>query len=380
MTFLRRLVGQVGPLGLRTFGAWSTALLAIGLLGPASSASAVTFGANLATRVANSTYTCSHPPYYPVYSPYGFMNPPWAPSCTWFSSGSLDQGVTEGDIVPFPDPAANGDQYGIITEVRIKTPSYAEPGQPNAKLTVLRSHRAIDSGEAACCIGAAETAAFTLRPNAIVNVATNLPVESIYDPVQKIYTFDSLALSILDSTTPIPAEFSADPSGYCSGGFGGAAFPGSPPGGYVKTGQERFESQYSVCGYLILMNADLTIAGAPGTGVSMNAVAPVVIGRPFVVGQARNPPTAKTQQLLILPKGGPAIEATTANSNVVVARGSTTVAPGKTVKLSVKLTPGGKKLLRKNHHLRVTLMVVATGLSGQTQTVKRTVTLRLKNH
>lgn len=69
-----------------------------------------------------------------MYNPYGFMNPPWAPSCTFFSSGSLDQGAAEGDIVPFPDPAANGDQYGTVTEVRIKTPNYTQPGL--AKLTV----------------------------------------------------------------------------------------------------------------------------------------------------------------------------------------------------------------------------------------------------
>jgi hypothetical protein len=339
--------------------------LVSGLLVLPAQAEALTFGANLATRAANSTYRCGYPPYWPFVSP-------WGQSCTWFSSASLGEGVTEGDIVPFPDPAAHGDQYGVITEVRIKTPNYPQPVQPNAKLTILRSDRAYNSGEAACCIGAAETAAFTLKPNAIVHVATNLPAESVYDPVQKIYTFDSLALSILDPATPIPAEYDGNPNGYCSGGFGG-------PGGYVRTGQERFESQYSVCGYLILIQADLTIGG-PGAGVNVAANDPVVLGHPFIVGHAHNPPDVRTQQQLILPKGGPALDGWTAKAPVVVGRGSTSIPFGNTANLTVKLTAAGKKLLRKHHHLKVTLKVIATGVGGETETVTKTVTLRLKKH
>jgi hypothetical protein len=341
-------------------------------------ANGLTFGANLATRVASSPYTCGYPPYYPPYNPYGYANPPWAPSCTFFSSASQDQGVAEGDTVPFPDPAANGDQYGVITEVRIKTGNYDQPGP--AKLTVLRSHRAYSGREAACCIGAAETATFILKPNAIVHVATNLPVESVYDADQKVYTFDTLALSILDSTTPIPAEFSNDPYGYCSGGLGGAAYPGSPAPGYVQTGQERFESQYGVCGYLILMQADVTIYGPPGQGVQLTGTDPVRPGRPFTIGRAQNPPTVRTQQTLTVPAGGTALDAFGAASNVVVARGSTTIVTGHSVKLTVRLTSAGAKLLRQRHQLNVKVTVKAVGAGGRTQTVKRIIALRLKPH
>jgi hypothetical protein len=225
----------------------ATILAAVGVVALPSGAGALTFGAKLGHRSANSKSTCAYPPYYPLYSPYGFMNPPWASSCTFFSSASLDQGASEGTIVPLPDPRAHGNQHWVITQVRIKTGNYSQPGR--ARLTVLAAHRAYNSGEAACCIGAAETATFTLKPNAIVHVRTNLPVESIYKRSTAIYTFDSLALSILDSRTPIPAEFSGDSSGYCSGGFGGSA-------GYVRTGQERFQGEYGVCGYLVLMQAD----------------------------------------------------------------------------------------------------------------------------
>lgn len=216
-------------------------VLAVALSALPASAGAVTFGANLQQRSANSTATCGYPPYYP-----GFY--PWGSSCTFFSAATPTAQASETQVVALPDPAVHGNQSGTITAVRVKTGPYqAGP----AKLMVLRADRAFNGGEAACCVGQAESAQFTLTPNSIVNVATNLPVESKYDAAQRIYSYDTLALSVLDATTPIPGEFSGDPNGYCSTGY----FP------YVQTGQERFSGDYNICGFLVLMQADMTING-----------------------------------------------------------------------------------------------------------------------
>jgi hypothetical protein len=219
-------------------------LAAILLALPASAgATNVTFGANLQAHTANSTATCGYPPYYPGIYPLGS-------SCTFFSTATPTGNAAETQVVPLPDPAANGNQSGTITAVRIKTGPY-QSGP--AKLTVLRAHRLINGGEAACCVGQAESAQFTLTPNSIVNVVTDLPVASTYDAAQRIYTYDTLALTVLDGTTPIPADFSGGTNGYCSGGY----FP------YVQTGQERFTGEYDICGFLVLMQADLNITPPP---------------------------------------------------------------------------------------------------------------------
>jgi hypothetical protein len=120
---------------------------------------------------------------------------------------------------------------------------------------------------------------------------------------------------------------------------------------------------------------------APGAGLNLAGVDPVLLQRPVTIGRATNPPTVRTQETLTVPQGGGAADAKASakSRTIVIARGSTTVPSGKTVKLVVQLTPAGKRLLRKRHHLKATLTVVATGASGNHQTVRRTITLRL-NH
>jgi hypothetical protein len=110
-------------------------ILVTALLALPSSAGAVTFGANLDQRNANSTATCGYPPYYPGFSPLGN-------SCTFFSTATPAGQASETQVVPLADPAVNGNQSGTITAVRIKTGPYqAGP----AKLTVLRAHRVFNA-------------------------------------------------------------------------------------------------------------------------------------------------------------------------------------------------------------------------------------------
>jgi hypothetical protein len=323
----------------------STVLVAALLALPAS-AGAVTFGANLEQRNANSTATCGYPPYYP-----GFY--PWGSSCTFFSTATPTAQASETQVVPLPDPAAHGNQSGTITAVRIKTGPYqAGP----AKLTVLRAHRAFNGGEAACCVGQAESAQFTLTPNSIVNVATNLPVESRYDAAQHIYTYDILALSVLDATTPIPGEFSGDPNGYCSTGY----FP------YVQTGQERFFGDYNICGFLVLMQADMTINGGgvppppPPPPATPTLRFPTAQAR--VVGRTARIPLhcagdVICEGILRLQTAGArqptAARTRTAKKVATYATGRFKISPRSSKTVKARLSKRGRKLVRSRKTVRV---------------------------
>jgi hypothetical protein len=313
-------------------------VLVVALLGlPAGAGAVVMFGANLDQRNANSTATCGYPPYYPGFFPLGN-------SCTFYSASTPAGQASEAQVVPLPDPAVHGNQSGTITAVRIKTGPYqAGP----AKLTVLGAHRLITEDEAACCVGQAESAQFTLTPNSIVNVATDLPVKSIYDAASRIYTYDTLALSVLDATTPIPGEFSGDQNGYCSTGY----FP------YVQTGQERLSGDYGICGFIVLMQADLTIKGDDDTPTLRF---PTARGR--IAGRTARIPlecagNVICEGILRLQNAG-ARQATAALSKkagklVTYGTGSFKIAPGAKQTVKVKLSKRGKKLVRGRKTVRV---------------------------
>jgi hypothetical protein len=335
-----------------------------------ASAEAVTFGANLAQRIPNSTATCGYPPYYPGIYPYNS-------SCTFFSTATPTGQAAETDVVPLPDPAAHGNQAGTITEVRIKT-GLGQSGP--AKLTVLRAHHAVNYGaDAACCIGQAESAQFTLTPNSIVHVATNLPVESRYDAAQRIYSYDTLALSVLDSTTPIPAVFTGDPNGYCSGGY----FP------YIQTGQERFTGQYGICGFLVLMQADMTIRGGPSPPPAPRppprppkiASLKIRASRAAVVrGMARIPLVCAGNAIcrgILRLQSAPARQATAARSSkarrlVTYGTGAFKIAPGHRQTMKVKLSTRGRRLVKRRRVVRVYANVATRGAKTVTKRITLT--------
>jgi hypothetical protein len=325
---------------------WIAVASALLALPAGASAGTVTFGAKLDQRSANSTATCGYPPYYPGYFPLGN-------SCTFYSTATPTGQAGETDVVPLPDPAANGNQSATITAVRIKTGPY-QSGP--AKLTVLRAHRAVNGGEAACCIGQAESAQFTLTSNSIVNVATDLPVESRYDAAQRIYTYDTLALSVLDASTPIPAEFSGDPNGYCSGGY----FP------YVQTGQERFSGEYDICGFLVLMQADMTIKGTPPPPAGTPTLKfPKARGR--IVGRTARIPLECAGDVacegILRLQNKAAGNATAARSRkaVTFGTGSFKIAAGASQTVKVKLSKRGRKFLKRHRTKRVYANAIPTG-------------------
>jgi hypothetical protein len=319
---------------------------AVALLGLPASAGATTFGANLDQRTANSTATCGYPPYYP-----GFF--PLDSSCTFFSTATPTGNASETQVVPLPDPAIYGNQSGKISEVRIKTGPY-QSGP--AKLTVLRAHRLFNGGEATCCIGQSESAQFTLTSNSIVHVNTDLTVESKYDSTLHIYTYDTLALTVLDADTPIPAAFSGDPNGYCSTGY----LP------FVGVGQERFAGDYSVCGFLVLMQADMNVNPTPGPtpGPTPNPNAtitfPTANGR--LAGRAAQialecAGNAACEGILRLQNaaagGTAAARASRARKLVTYGKAAFKFAAGKRQTIKVKLSKRGKKFFRHRRKARV---------------------------
>lgn len=283
--------------------------------------------------------TCRYPPYYPGFFPLGT-------SCTFSSSATPAGQASETQVVPLPDPAVHGNQSGTITAVRIKTGPYqAGP----AKLTVLRAHRLFNAGEATCCIGQAESAQFTLTPNSIVNVATDLPVASSYDTAQHIYTYDILALSVLDATTPIPAELSGDPNGYCSTGY----LP------YVQTGQERFSGEYEPCGFLVLMQADL-IKGGGTPKLSFPTPRGRIVGRTARIRLACG--GYVTCEGVLRLQSRAAAQSTAARTKAVTyGTGSFKIAAGASKTVKVKLSKRGRKFVSRRKAVRVYANATPTG-------------------
>jgi len=333
---------------------FSGVLVTTALLALPSGAGAVTFGANLDQRNANSTATCGYPPYYPGFFPLGN-------SCTFYSASTPTGQASEAQVVPLPDPAVHGNQSGTITAVRIKTGPYqAGP----AKLTVLRAHRELNEDEAACCVGAAESAQFTLTPNSIVNVATDLPVKSIYDAASRIYTYDTLALSVLDATTPIPGEFSGDQNGYCSTGY----FP------YIQTGQERLVGDYGICGFIVLMQADLTIKGDDTPTLRFPTARGRIAGRTARI-LLKCAGKVICEGILRLQNAG-ARQGTAARKKVVThGKGRFKIAPGGSQTVKVKLSKRARRLTRGRKTVRV---YANATLSGGKIVFRKKIALRIR--
>ena len=104
----------------------------------------------------------------------------------------------------------------------------------------------------------------------------------------------------------------------------------------------------------------------PATGLT-GLKSRFVVGRlgVLVLGTGANAPVSSTSQKLTI--GGAAI-----------GRGKTAIPSGATKKLKLTLNRKGKRLLRKRKKLRARLTIVATGPTGLTDTVTKTVKLALK--
>ncbi len=349
-------------------------LIALALPAPAG---AVTFGSNLNAHPSNSTVTCGD---FNIFQYTGRVG------CSAYASGNAynPADTSASHVIPFPDPRAFGDQTGTITEVTFK-PAPGAPAGP-ARLSVIEYIRDANStASPALAQDIADTANFTMAPGAdgLVHVATNLPARSLYNPNDNSYRFDALVVSMLDNTTPIPADLTSQfLSGWISpyvdipstngdltvplpAGRQGTGCCGFGPNPFYVVG-----SWYSLGE--VLMQAELAInAGGGGGG------GPLTFGKGRAKGNkvilpltcALDTTCAGLLQLLRRTK---AKGAAGTSKTVVYGRVRFSVGAHKTKSVKVKLTKAGKKLLRKRKSVKMLAKAtVGSQVATGTVTIKR---------
>lgn len=193
---------------------------ALALAAPGAEAAQVTVGADL-NRPANGTFTCASIP------AGGWLMPSGATSCTHFTTAAGLFSTAESDIVPAG--------FGVITRIRVKTGPVTGPMQVVTFRSIKQSQ---STGEPGCCWPQYATQTFTPGPNTITEIPTSLPVINVNllaaylpipgsqlpsgpntDPyggiheastgIQAVENYDQIALSVLDATTPVPAQVDA---------------------------------------------------------------------------------------------------------------------------------------------------------------------------
>lgn len=349
-----------------------------------TSARAVTFGSNLNAHQSNSNVTCGD---FNIFQYAGRVG------CSAYTSGNASNpGDTSAThVIPFPEPRANGNQSGTITEVTFK-PAPGAPAGP-ARLSVVEYVRDANSTQNPGLVqDIADSATFTMAPGAdgLVHVVTNLPARSLYNANDNSLRFDALVVSMLDNTTPIPADLNsqflsawispyvdipstqgdltvplpADRQGTGCCGFGPNPF--YAVGAWYSLGE-------------VLMQAELTIntTGGGGGNQPPTVTRPLRFGRARVAGnRAILPLTCALDAtcaglLRLLRQAGAA--AKKGNKTVVYGRTRFSVPAHKTRRVKVKLTKAGRKLLRRRKSAR---MLARATIGSQVAT--GTVTIRRK--
>jgi hypothetical protein len=332
-----------------------------------ASAGAVTFGSNLSAHESNSNVTCGG---FNIFSYAGRVG------CSVYTTGNASNlGDTSAThVIPFPDPRAYGDQHGTITQVAFK-PAPGAPAGP-ARLSVVEYIRDANStADPALAQDIADSANFTMSPGSdgLVHVATDLPARSLYNPDDNSYRFDVLVLSMLDNTTPIPADLnssflSAWISPYVdipsTQGDLTVPLPANRQGtGCCGFGPNPF---YALGAWYslgeVLMQAQLTIGAAPETD-------PVTIGKPRLRGNTVLVPVAcaldaTCQGLLQLLGQGKAKASRSRKSkrSAVYGRAQFTIPAHGKKRIKVKLGKAGKRALKraKRRHKPVRMVARAT--------------------
>jgi hypothetical protein len=354
------------------------------------SAEAVTFGSNLGDHASNSNVTCGA---FNVYQYSGRVG------CSAYttSNASNPWDTSATDVIPFPDPRANGDQHGTITRVTFK-PAPGAPAGP-ARLSIVEYIRDANStANPGLAQDIADSATFTMAPGAdgLVHVATNLPARSLYNGNDNSYRYDVLVVSMLDNTTPIPADLNSQfLSGWISPYVDVPSTQGEltvplPPDrqgtGCCGFGPNPFYASGSwyTLGE-VLMQAELTIdraaAGAGGGGAGIapapatRPANPVMIGRARVTGNTGILPvscaldTTCRGLLQLLSRAG-ATQAR-ARKPTVYGRARFSIPAHKTARVKVRLTKAARKALKRRKAVR---MLAQASVGAQVTTTA--VTLR----
>jgi hypothetical protein len=356
-----------------------------------NSANAVTFGANLSAREGNSSITCGD---FNIFQYAGRVG------CSAYTTGnSSNPGDTSAThVIPFPDPRVFGNQSGTITQVTFKTAAGAPAGP--ARLSVVEYIRDANStASPGLAQDIADSATFTMAPGAdgLVHVATNLPARSLYNANDNSYRYDALVVSMLDNTTPIPADLNSQ---FLSGWINPYVdIPGTQGDLTVPLPPERRGT--GCCGYgphpfyavgawptlgEVLMQAELTInstggegnqGGPPPANPPRRPAKPLSFGRGRAAGNFATLPVkclldrACRGRLRLLSRGRGA--ASRRRRPVVYGRARFSVRAHKTRRVRVRLTRAGKRLLRRRRSVR---MVAKATIGSRTATATVTITRR----
>jgi hypothetical protein len=347
-------------------------------------AGAVTFGSNLNAHTANSNITCGD---FNIFQYAGRVG------CSAYTTGNASNpaDTSATHVIPFPDPRANGDQHGTITQVTFKpAPGAAGP----ARLSVVEYIRDANStANPGLAQDIADSANFNMAPGAdgLVHVATNLPARSLYNRNDNSYRYDVLVVSMLDNTTPIPADLNSQfLSGWISpyvdipstqgdltvplpAGRQGTGCCGFGPNPFYALG-----SWYSLGE--VLMQAELNIdqnAGQPPPPPPAN---PVTIGRGRVAGRtATIPVTCALDRtcaglLQLLRRAQAAGAKKSRKKPVVYGRARFSIRAHKTEGVKVKLTKDGRKLMKRKRRRKSVRMVARATVGSQVTTTAVTLT------
>jgi hypothetical protein len=304
-------------------------------------------------------------------------------SCTLYWTGP---GGT--DLAPIPA----GGGSGTITSVTL--PAMPEPGTMQAVVLTSSLQATHDPGhpDYMCCQVKELSAPFTVPANQVATVPLSLHV-SATEAVNlgmpgDTSTGDGVAISLLtpNASTPLRAtENQADGLLYWApaltaptSSFGGAS------GDHLEYElMAGFNFGPASAGNGPTPGPPAPGAPSPGPaakgGVKLSGTTfrPGGDGRTLSLGKASNPPTASTTQKLTVPTACASATGGKAKKPVVLGSGKTTVPSGRSAPIKLALNPTGRAALAKGHDLKATLTVVAANPQGESQTLTKSVTIKL---
>jgi hypothetical protein len=307
-----------------------------------------------------------------------------SPSCMW---GWSSPGVGT-DIVPLP--VAGGS--GTITSVTLPAMPSPGPMQVVVLTAALAASTVPSKPDYVCCQVKQVGPTFTVPPNQVTTVPQALAVSAteeanLSQPGDTSFG-DLLGISVLSPTASLPLRYTGN-TGLSGGPFDGDYYYPAP-----SAANGEFASPYNITGFQMLARFTLGAAAGGGTAPAP-APAPAgakdglklankplrvgTDGKTLTLGKATNPPTARTTQTLTAPapaRASAAVSAKGKKKRLVLGRGTTKVAPGKSAAIKLRLTGTGRAQLRKKGTLRATLTIVATNPQGEKQTVTRSLAVK----
>jgi len=327
----------------------------------ASSARAVTFGADLANLPANNsaTATCAQaPPGLDFSGPFG------SPSCMYSYQGI---GATTDTLTP---PGG-----GVVNAVRVKVGTTTGKMRVNVIRFLFRQ-----TGDAAHPFSAgpfleAYGPEFTPTANSITTVPTNLSLKvdgtPLLSDLQTIQVIDALALEVEASNVPIPL--------FSTGALTYPVYPGPTAQGLPAPSPNGLPS-FSTYGYGVLMNADITLdAGGPAGPTPVTPVTPVTPGALLPVVQLGSPTATVQANIARLPIVCQVVDCSgqltllqgataAATTKKAVSLGSAKFAlkAGAKGTVKVKLNARGRTLVKRSKKLKVTARVTFSSAGGKT--------------